>query len=86
MPYLELWYPFSEVHSVLTMADTFQDISWGIIQGFRDAVLGSVKAFKLDSEPTSPVQKKDEPMTTLARRRAEKQKTSKKSQPKKRYG
>lgn len=62
------------------MADTFQDICWGIIRGFQDAVLGSLKIFKLDAETSSEnkQQGKEEPITTLARRRAEKQRQTKK--------
>lgn len=70
-----------------TMADTFQDICWGIIRGFQDAILGSMKIFKLDSDTSSEQKKdeRDEPMTTLARRRAEKQKQTKTTEKKDRY-
>lgn len=59
------------------MADTFQDLCWGVVRGFQDAILGSLKIFKLDSEDATKTPEKKEQMTTLARRRAEKQKTAK---------
>ena len=62
------------------MTGTLQDICWNIVDGFRDAILGSIKLFKMDKEkqPASEI-KAEEPKTTLARRRAEKQKTQKKA-------
>ena len=55
------------------MTDTFREICWGVIQGFRDAVLGTLHVFKLDADRKSEVKQQDVPLTTLAKRRAEKQ-------------
>ncbi|XP_060607250.1 etoposide-induced protein 2.4 homolog [Ruditapes philippinarum] len=63
------------------MADTFQDICWGVIRGFQDAVLGSMKIFKLDSEQVEGKEQQQK-LTTLARRRAEKQKQTNKTEKK----
>jgi hypothetical protein len=65
------------------MADTFQDICWGVIRGFQDAVLGSMKIFKLDSEQVEGKEQQQK-LTTLARRRAEKQKQTNKTEKKER--
>ena len=61
------------------MSGTFQDICWNVIDGFRDAILGSLKLLRMDEglEEGQEI-KSEEPKTTLARRRAEKQKTQKK--------
>ncbi|XP_053408132.1 etoposide-induced protein 2.4 homolog [Mercenaria mercenaria] len=64
------------------MADTFQDICWGVIRGFQDAVLGSMKIFKLDSEQPEGKEEQQQKMTTLARRRAEKQKQTQRTEKK----
>ena len=66
------------------MADTFQDICWGVIRGFQDAVLGSLKVFKLDSEQQEEGKEQQQKLTTLARRRAEKQKQANKTEMKER--
>lgn len=66
------------------MTDTFQDICWGIIRGFRDAIVGSLKIAYLDSDNEAQADKKsEEQLTTLARRRAEKHKQQKKVEKKK---
>ena len=64
------------------MTDTFREICWGIIQGFRDAVLGTLHVFKLDAEKKVAVKQPDEPLTTLAKRRAEKHKRGQKEKEK----
>ncbi|XP_061163790.1 etoposide-induced protein 2.4 homolog [Saccostrea echinata] len=58
------------------MADSTKEIINGIIQGFRDSILGILKIFRYEATDSSSdgEQKKTEPKTTLARRRAEKQK------------
>ncbi|KAK6173145.1 hypothetical protein SNE40_016658 [Patella caerulea] len=57
------------------MSDTFQNIISNLVWGFRDSILGMFKAFKLDSEiPTEHSSRTVEPMTALAKRRAEKSK------------
>ncbi|WAR04289.1 EI24-like protein [Mya arenaria] len=56
------------------MAESFQDICWEIARGFRDAVLGAGKIFKIDEAKSD---KKDDPPehhTVLAQRRAQRQK------------
>lgn len=63
------------------MTDLLQDILYGIIYGFRDSILGTHKIFKLDAEnEEEELSKTLEPMTTLARRRAEKRKDKTSSQ------
>ena len=64
------------------MTDTFREICWGIIQGFRDAVLGTLHVFKLDADRKTEVKQQDVPLTTLAKRRAEKQKKGQKEKEK----
>uniref|UniRef100_K1QPA2 Etoposide-induced protein 2.4-like protein n=1 Tax=Magallana gigas TaxID=29159 RepID=K1QPA2_MAGGI len=58
------------------MADSTKEIIHGIIQGFRDSILGISKILKYDAsiDNSEGELKKNEPQTTLARRRAEKQK------------
>lgn len=64
------------------MTDTFREICWGIIHGFRDAVLGTVHVFKLDADRKKKIKQPEEPLTTLAKRRAEKQKRNQKEKEK----
>ncbi|XP_022327779.2 etoposide-induced protein 2.4 homolog [Crassostrea virginica] len=56
------------------MADSTKEIVNGIVQGFRDSILGIIKIFRYDTTSEKCDPKKSEPQTTLARRRAEKQK------------
>lgn len=56
------------------MADSFQDILIEIINGLKDGILGTFKLGKLrkaEMEYEATIKKDPEPMTTLARRRAE---------------
>lgn len=63
------------------MTDLLKDILYGIIHGFRDSILGTVKIFKLDNQDEEEESDRSaEPMTTLARRRAEKRKDKSSSQ------
>lgn len=63
------------------MTDLLKDILYGIIHGFRDSILGTVKIFKLDNQnEEEESDRSSEPMTTLARRRAEKRKDKSSSQ------
>ena len=64
------------------MTDAFREICLGIIQGFRDAVLGTLHVFKLDAEKKESVKQPDVPLTTLAKRRAEKHKQGRKEKEK----
>lgn len=58
------------------MTDTITEIMYSMIRGFRDSILGAMKVHKLDSEQEEEKpQTKSEPMTTLAKRRAERNKT-----------
>ena len=62
------------------MTELVQEMCWGMMLGFRDAILGCFKVFKMDQNTQSQNEKQsDEPMTTLAKRRAEKQKQFKKA-------
>jgi hypothetical protein len=57
------------------MTDLLKDILYGVIHGFRDSILGTHKIFKLDTQnEEEDTARTSEPMTTLARRRAEKRK------------
>ncbi|XP_033730946.1 etoposide-induced protein 2.4 homolog [Pecten maximus] len=57
------------------MADNFQDILYEIVSGLQDGILGTLKIRKLGKAESEEILKKDpEPMTTLARRRAERNK------------
>ncbi|CAG2237874.1 EI24 [Mytilus edulis] len=63
------------------MTDLLKDILYGIIHGFRDSILGTVKIFKLDNQDEEEESdRSSEPMTTLARRRAGKRKDKSSSQ------
>ncbi|KAK3605486.1 hypothetical protein CHS0354_001475 [Potamilus streckersoni] len=65
------------------MYNTFQHICNGIINGFRDNILGALKVYKMDAEiEPEPIKKPEEEMTVLARRRAEKKLFKKKLEPK----
>ena len=69
------------------MTDLLKDILYGIIHGFRDSILGTVKIFKLDNQDEEEESDRStEPMTTLARRRAEKRKDKSSSQKQQKYG
>lgn len=67
------------------MADTFQDICWGIVKGFQDAILGTTKIFKLDSDKSQEVEQKEKHLTTLAKRRADKKSATKTVEKKDRF-
>ena len=55
------------------MTDLLKDILYGVIHGFRDSILGTHKIFKLDAQnEEEDTARTSEPMTTLARTRAEK--------------
>ncbi|XP_069115412.1 etoposide-induced protein 2.4 homolog [Argopecten irradians] len=57
------------------MADNFQDILYDTVRGLQDGILGTLKIRKLGKAESEEILKKDpEPMTTLARRRAERNK------------
>ncbi|OWF42308.1 etoposide-induced protein 2.4 homolog [Mizuhopecten yessoensis] len=56
------------------MADNFQDILYEIVHGLQDGILGTLKIPKLGKAESEEVKKDQEPMTTLARRRAERNK------------
>ncbi|KAJ8299530.1 hypothetical protein KUTeg_023590 [Tegillarca granosa] len=57
------------------MTDTITEIMYSMIRGFRDSILGAMKVHKLDCEQEEEKpQTKSEPMTTLAKRRAERNK------------
>lgn len=61
-----------------SMSNTVNNIIAGIAKGFQDAVLGTLKVYKLDLAIQADIAKKsEEPMTILARRRAEKMKHKK---------
>ncbi|XP_064650832.1 etoposide-induced protein 2.4 homolog [Lineus longissimus] len=73
------------------MADTIKLITLGIAKGLQDAILGSLRVYKLDHEgreEVEEVQQTSEPRSTLAKRRAEKMKgmetktSTKKEEPK----
>ncbi|XP_060067411.1 etoposide-induced protein 2.4 homolog [Ylistrum balloti] len=68
------------------MADNFHDILYEIINGLQDGILGTLKIQKLGKAESEETLRKDpEPMTTLARRRAERKKDEvqhKKKEPK----
>ncbi|KAL5020028.1 hypothetical protein ScPMuIL_002920 [Solemya velum] len=60
------------------MSNTLNNIVAGVARGFRDAVLGTFKVYKLDMAIQADIATKSvEPMTTLARRRSEKMKHKK---------
>lgn len=68
----------------MTQTGLIRDVLYGIINGFRDSILGTVKIFKLDHQhEEGEGTKSSEPLTTLARRRAEKRKETPAGQNKK---
>ncbi|XP_064595576.1 LOW QUALITY PROTEIN: etoposide-induced protein 2.4 homolog [Liolophura sinensis] len=68
------------------MTDTVRLVTAGMMRGFRDSILGTLKVYKMDQEPDSSMTKKPvEPQTVLAQRRAERMKhkdSRKESEPK----
>ncbi|KAL3885811.1 hypothetical protein ACJMK2_025847 [Sinanodonta woodiana] len=67
------------------MSNTFQHICLGIVNGFRDNVLGALKVYKMDAKTeTEPTKKSEEELTTLARRRAVKKPSKEKENSKER--
>lgn len=58
------------------MTDTVRLVTAGMMRGFRDSILGTLKVYKMDQEPDGSKQAKKpvEPQTVLAQRRAERMK------------